>query len=197
MNNTFILFDTEYTAWEGSQQRKWSEAWEHREIIQIAALRVGLNSVMVEEASFNQYILPQRNPQLSAYIRELTGITQEVVDTQGVRFSGAFADFYRFCGEGGFPLFSWGDDPGVLRENCTLNEIAFPAFKAGFFDIRDIFEPAGIATVGYSSGTVWQALGLRFDSAAHDALNDVRSLLVTLAALQEQGRVEPGQLLAP
>jgi len=34
------LWDTEFTAWEGSWQRGWSEDWEHREIISIAAIRV-------------------------------------------------------------------------------------------------------------------------------------------------------------
>ena len=35
----FILFDTEFTAWEGSQNRNWSLCWEHRELISISALK--------------------------------------------------------------------------------------------------------------------------------------------------------------
>ncbi|MBE0696439.1 MAG: exonuclease domain-containing protein, partial [Anaerolineaceae bacterium] len=197
MTQKLILFDTEYTAWEGSQQRRWSEAWEHREIIQIAAVRVALSGGMVEEASFNRLVRPQKNPILSEYIRGLTGISQAAVDSEGVPFAEAFADFTRFIGEGAYPLFSWGDDPGVLRENCELGGLPFPVFEGGFHDIRDVLENSGIQTAQYSSGTVWQALELGMDLAAHDALNDVHSLLATLHALEKQGRVDPARLLLP
>ena len=35
-----VVFDLEYTAWEGSMGRCWSEDWEHREIVQIGAVLV-------------------------------------------------------------------------------------------------------------------------------------------------------------
>ena len=38
--DTFIIFDTEFTAWEGSMQRGWSGQNEHREIVQISAIRI-------------------------------------------------------------------------------------------------------------------------------------------------------------
>ena len=189
MAQKVILFDTEYTSWEGSQERRWSEPWEHREIIQIAALQVSLANGMVEEASFNRLVRPERNPLLSAYITGLTGIAQADIDAEGVNFSEAFADFYTFCDEGQHALFSWGDDPGVLRENCHLSGTPFPEFAKGFHDIRDVMEEARVDTALYSSGTVWQAVGLELDLAAHDALNDVRNLLAALQELGRQGRM--------
>lgn len=188
MPEKIILFDTEYTAWEGSQARRWSGDGEHREIIQIAAARVTLAGGLAAEEWFRCYVRPVRNPSLSEYIVGLTGITQSVIDAHGAPFTNAFTDFYQFSGSGRYPLFSWGDDPGVLQENCRLNEILFPEFQSGFHDIRDVFEGAGIATEGYTSGTVWQALGLEDQLPAHDALNDVRSLLATLQALEKQGK---------
>jgi hypothetical protein len=38
--NAFVLFDTEYTAWSGSHERDWSGPGEHRELIQLSAIRV-------------------------------------------------------------------------------------------------------------------------------------------------------------
>jgi len=35
-----IIFDTEYTAWEGAKERNWSGSGEHREIVQIAAVKI-------------------------------------------------------------------------------------------------------------------------------------------------------------
>lgn len=37
---TFIIFDTEYTSWEGSQERNWNGENEFRELVQISAIRV-------------------------------------------------------------------------------------------------------------------------------------------------------------
>ena len=38
--NGFVLYDTEYTSWEGSLQRGWSRPDEHRELVQLSAIRV-------------------------------------------------------------------------------------------------------------------------------------------------------------
>ena len=63
----FVVFDTEFTAWEGSMQRQWSEPWEHREIIQIAAVKVQASSTNVRiTETFNELVLPVINPTLSA-----------------------------------------------------------------------------------------------------------------------------------
>ena len=195
MTHNILLYDTEYTAWEGSQSRRWSEPWEHREIIQIAALRVCLEDGMAVEASFARFVRPQCNPILSDYIRGLTGITQADVDDRGVPFAEAFADFSEFCEQGQYALFSWGDDPGVLRENCQLSGIPFPEFTRGLHDIRDVMEAGGIDTTHYTSGTVWQALDLEVDLAAHDALNDVHNLLAALREMVRQERVTREELL--
>ena len=38
--DTFIIFDTEFTAWEGSMERNWSGENEYRELVQISAFRI-------------------------------------------------------------------------------------------------------------------------------------------------------------
>ena len=192
LNSQIILFDTEYTAWEGSRARKWSEPWEHREIIQIAAVRVMVDEKLTELDCFDCLIKPKHNPVLSSYITGLTGIQQASVDTRGVGFAEAFAVFYDFCDRGGIPLFCYGDDPVVLRENYALNGLLHPAFPSGIYDIRVLFEQAGIDTRQYTSGTVHQAVAAEFDHAAHNALNDVRSLAVTIRQLMQMGKIGTG-----
>ena len=61
-----VVFDLEWTAWEGSIQRGWSEDWEHREIVQIGAVLVdalagfkSIDSFSFEIKSF--YILEFNN----------------------------------------------------------------------------------------------------------------------------------------
>jgi hypothetical protein len=38
--NAFVFYDTEYTSWEGAMQRNWSGLDEHRELVQLSAIRV-------------------------------------------------------------------------------------------------------------------------------------------------------------
>lgn len=189
MDKQIIFFDFEYTAWEGSQARKWSESWEHREIIQIAAIRVTPENEVVETGCFDCLVKPTHNPLLSPYIRALTGIEQAAVDAHGLSFPSAFAAFRDFCEQGHLPLFCYGDDPAVLIENCALNDMAVPSFPAGIYDIRVTFEQVGIHTRQYTSGTVHQAVGAEFHHAAHNALNDVRSMAATIRHLKNTGRV--------
>ncbi|GAB2687768.1 exonuclease domain-containing protein [Aliiglaciecola aliphaticivorans] len=93
-----VLFDKEFTAWHGSKQRNWSENWEHRELIQIAAVKIRMTrdsaSIL---ASFNELIRPTINPQLSDYITNLTGIEQAMIDEMGVDFASALKQFHLFC----------------------------------------------------------------------------------------------------
>jgi inhibitor of KinA sporulation pathway (predicted exonuclease) len=192
LNSQIILFDTEYTAWEGSKARKWSEPWEHREIIQIAAVRVDVEKRMTELGYFDCLVKPNHNSILSPYLIALTGIQQAAVDTRGLCFADAFASFYAFCNQGHIPLFCYGDDPAILEENFSLNNMDPAAFPAGMYDIRVMFEGAGIDTKQYSSGTVYQAVGAEFDHAAHNALNDVRSLAVTIRQLARMGQIGTG-----
>ncbi len=109
MDNTIILFDIEYTAWEGSKARKWSEPWEHREIIQIAAIKMASGEGAAETGCFDCFVRPKHNPILSPYITSLTGIQQAEMDTQGIGFPEALAAFYTICGQGQNPLFCYGE----------------------------------------------------------------------------------------
>ncbi len=190
MDHTIILFDIEYTAWEGSKARKWSQPWEHREIIQIAAIKMALGEKVVETGCFDCLVKPKCNPLLSPYITSLTGIQQSEMDAQGVGFAEALAAFYTFCEQGRSPLFCYGEqDPLVFDENYVLNNLGPPAFPAGMHDICLILEQAGIDTRLYTSGTVYQAVGIEFNLAAHNALNDVRSLALTLRHLIKIGKI--------
>ena len=191
MNNHIILFDFEYTAWEGSKARNWSEPWEHREIIQIAAIRVAVENGVSEIESFDCLVHPKKNPRLSAYITALTGIEQAVLDARGRTFPEAFAGFYAFCEQGQIPIYCYGDDLSVLVENCAIHDMPLASFPAGMFDIRAIFEQAGVNTQPHTSGTIYQAVGAEFSQPAHNALNDVRSLAVTIRQLTRDGRLGP------
>lgn len=84
----FVLWDTEHTAWEGSNARRWmgfipgTRQRERREVIQVSALRVVWDAERSElhpNGSLRIFVRPTLNPTLSAYVMKLTGITQAEV----------------------------------------------------------------------------------------------------------------------
>ena len=102
----FVIFDTEYTAWEGSRERNWSRPHEKRELIQIGAIKVARASGQYQEiGAFSVFIQPIFNPQLSRYVQDLTGILQSQVDAQGLNFKIALQQFFEFTHQGRLPVF--------------------------------------------------------------------------------------------
>ncbi|TRY33257.1 exonuclease domain-containing protein [Aliiglaciecola sp. M165] len=176
-----VLFDTEFTAWEGSKARNWSQDWEHREIIQLAAVKLRFeHDKATIAATFNEVVCPKFNSDLSEYIVQLTGITQKIVDEMGVDFSSAISLFHDFCHKGSLRTFSWGDDMSVLDENCALNNIAVPDFASGFANLQRIAKKLNVSGCDQSSGNLAKFHRLDLQGHQHNALFDVRSTVMAI-----------------
>lgn len=173
-----VVFDTEYTAWEGAEARGWNHPGEHREIVQIGALILETGAFSVRD-TFLLYVRPKVNPRLSDFFVQFSGITQEKIDAEGVPYPEVLARF--FAWSRGLSLYSWGNDLGVMAENAALVGIPFP-FSQEDSDVRPYFAAGGIMTAGYHSSTIPRAFGEE-PPAAHDALNDARSVAEALRAL--------------
>ena len=178
----FVIYDTEYTAWEGSLERNWSDPGEHRELIQLGAIKVELDSDGFEQKeSILMCCKPSINPILSDYIQNLTGISQDQILNEGVPFETLSIEFFEFCETGTLPIFSWSrTDDQVLRENYGLNQITFPNFSQGFYDARNIFISFGIDVRGTCSGEISQHLGITVPGQVHNAFHDAMSIFEAL-----------------
>tara|TARA_X000000950_G_scaffold278836_1_gene370440 strand:- start:302 stop:886 length:585 start_codon:yes stop_codon:yes gene_type:complete len=180
----FILFDTEFTAWEGSQERNWSLEWEHRELISVSALKVELkeNNLSIIE-KFNCLIIPSINYRLSDYIMNLTGIKQVDIEKDGISFKKFIEKFYKFSDN--LNLYSYGNDYIEIEENLKLNKIEclkYYNWKERFFDIKIFFKQNSINTENYSSGTVYKHFNIKSEKeiSVHDAEWDTYSLYLTI-----------------
>jgi inhibitor of KinA sporulation pathway (predicted exonuclease) len=190
-SDIFIIFDTEFTAWEGSQKRNWSLCWEHKELISISALKIKKTKNKLEIIDkLNCYIQPRINKQLSTYITNLTGITQNKIDTMGYDFEIVMEKFYTFSKN--LELYSYGNDYSIIQENLDLYKIdidsKYRSWNNSFFDIRFIFQSYGINTSNYTSGTVYKHFNLKpnQDIKIHDAEWDTYSLFLTLVYILEK-----------
>lgn len=180
-NNTHIvLFDTEYTSWEGAMLRNWTGENEHREMIQVGAVRVRTDT-LEEVDSLVLYVKPVINPTLSPFITDLTGVTQEDVDTKGITLAAAIDELDQFTE--GSDLYSWGPDGALMIENCRLLKMNCAIKGTRFFDIRALFTAKGIEAKDYMSSTISTAFGIENPARGHDALGDARGILIALKEL--------------
>lgn len=174
----FVIYDTEYTAWEGSMARGWTGHGEERELVQLGAIKV---RDLEEVDSLLLYVRPVFNPELSDYFTKLTGITQADIEERGSTFTLAYTQFRNWVD--GWPCYAYGLDHEVLQRNHDLLETGQRLSRKQFFDIREYFQAAGIDTEAYMSSTLPEAFGLTPPPHGHDALNDARSILMALKAV--------------
>jgi inhibitor of KinA sporulation pathway (predicted exonuclease) len=181
-----VIFDTEYTTWEGAMERDWSLPHEHRELVQLAAAIVSLPSKTITN-TFNVVVKPRINPVPSQYFTDLTGITAALVEAEGIDFILAYQQFLVWVTER--PCFSYAHpkrliaDAEIFIENLALYDEPETLQPAQFKNIRPVFDAAGVPTEEYNSGKLHQYFNLPIVGQEHNALHDVHSLAESLFAL--------------
>jgi DNA polymerase III subunit epsilon len=155
------------------------------EIIEIGAIRVNRDST--EHDGFQTLVKPEKK--IPKKITELTGITQEMVEREGVDLDKALRDFVEFAGE--LPLVTFNAEfdmaflnaataatqTSSLRRNsvsCALKMArrAWPGRKS--YRLADLARDGGLSTGG-----------------SHRALDDCkRALIVYTAAASKLGRAD-------
>ena len=189
----FILYDLEFTAWPGSRRTNWTTPGEHREIVQIGAVRIAPARGCVETGCFERIVRPRINPVLSPYFVELTGLSQQRVDREGVPFEQALEDFRAFAGDTSTIIAAFGGDAEVLNENCALNRCATTFLPAQMVDIRPfIIRALGLEGEPVSSGELPHRLGYPPAGHPHDALADARALAIALRHIQSESKPPNG-----
>ena len=173
-----VFFDTEFTSWEGSIERNWSEPWESREVVQIGAVAMEAEVENWREVdSFGCLVKPMRNPELSVYFSELTGISQQAVDEKGLELSNALSRFQKFAEGHGGRCFSWGDDVEILEESCDVQGFDWDRRGLTFENVRPLAEKMGTPVAGLQSGMLLDHFGLSTAGHhGHDAICDARSI---------------------
>lgn len=179
------IFDLEYTAWECSMARFWLGPGEFREVVQIGAVRLDADSFAVQ-AEFEVLVRPRFNPVLSTYFENLTGISNEQVQSRGIDFRAAYDRFLAFAGD--CPIAAFGRDEKALEENLRLYGIRDAKALPLFYDLRGWFAVQGVDPRGRHSCEIGPALGVPFVGRAHNALDDVRSLAAVMEVIAARGK---------
>lgn len=181
----FILVDTEFTSWEGSQENNWSKKGEYRELVKISAIKVSNKFKILGKLDI--FVKPKINPILSRYFSKLTGITNKEIQTSGVEFNKAMKQLEEFCEE--LKIYSYGNDKEVVQENIKLSPIKREIdIVDRMYNIEPHFKEKGVDVDKYTSGNLYQAFDLkpRKKEEVHNSTWDVYSLYISLKKLESK-----------
>jgi inhibitor of KinA sporulation pathway (predicted exonuclease) len=180
---TAIVFDLEFTAWEGSMASRWLRPGEYTEVIQIGAAKVDAQSLEVLD-SLNVLVRPRINSEISPYLEKLTGLSNAMLAEDGVDFVEAYRRFLAFGG--GSPVFAFGRDDVILESNFRLyglHDFSLPRYV----NIIPWMAQQGIDPRGMHACDVGPRAGIPFVGHEHDAHDDARSVANGVAALIRKG----------
>lgn len=183
-----IVFDLEYTAWQGSMARRWMAPGEYREVVQIGAVKVDAASFSIRD-EFQILVRPRINAELSDYFVQLTGIGNDVVMRDGIDFPQAYRAYVEFAD--GAPMFAFGRDDLVLKDNLRLYGIADAPALPCHINCVPWLLAQGIETRGAHACDVAKLCSVPFEGRAHDALDDARSVARGIAGLIARGAPSP------
>ena len=175
-----VIFDTEWTSWPGFLESHWNQPGRHREIVQLGAVALVVDDGFREVDSFQILVQPKINPVLSKYFIELTGITQVMVNADGISFPESLTNFTDFAGTEPVQFASFGGDENVIEENCGFYGMQLPPLFSNCIDLRKEFLKLNIIEENWYSSDLPDRLGLAPAGNAHDALADSRAISAAL-----------------
>uniref|UniRef100_A0A7S1FAB9 Exonuclease domain-containing protein n=1 Tax=Noctiluca scintillans TaxID=2966 RepID=A0A7S1FAB9_NOCSC len=177
--------------------------WPAHEIIEFPAVFVNARTRKVD-MEFHRYVRCAENPRLTPFCTELTGITQEDVDS-AERLPVVLQQFQEFLDSHGLvtrrrerspsrPLFvictdgPW-DIRKFLRPEAGRKRLHLEHCWNRWVDVRRTFETRR----GLRCGVVpmLQHMGLAFEGREHSGLDDARNIARILIVLLESGHLEP------
>jgi inhibitor of KinA sporulation pathway (predicted exonuclease) len=187
-----VIFDLEFTAWQGSLQSRWTRPGEYTEVVQIGAVKLDAADLKELDA-FEILVKPRINPELSGYFTTLTGITNERLGAYGVDFITAYRAFVEFAG--GAPIWAFGRDDLIFEGN--LKRYGWTGLPTPpYSNVIPWFQANGVDLAGKHACDVAEAAGTVFDGRKHDALADARGVAAGFKHLIGTGAVNPF-LLSP
>jgi inhibitor of KinA sporulation pathway (predicted exonuclease) len=182
-----VVFDLEFTAWEGSMAHRWLRPGEYTEIVQIGALKVDVD--FVPQESLDILVRPRLNPVLSPYLERLTGITTEEVRARGIDFEAAYRAFVDFVAD--LPILAFGRDDLIFADNLRLFGIKGAPPLPPYANVIPWLGAQGIDMRGLHACDVGPVVGVPFEGHKHNALDDARSVAAGIRALLGRGAKLP------
>ncbi|XP_060951088.1 3'-5' exoribonuclease 1 isoform X2 [Limanda limanda] len=180
------------------------------EIIEFPMVLVSTHTLEIVD-SFQEYVKPQLNPQLSDFCVKLTGITQKMVDDAdpfpavlqrvvtwlqerelGTKYK------YAILTDGAWDMSKF------LNIQCRLSDIRYPQFAKKWINIRKSYGNFyKVPRTQTKLSTMLEKLGLKYEGRPHSGLDDSRNISRIALRMLKDGcqlrvneRMHAGQLLS-
>jgi inhibitor of KinA sporulation pathway (predicted exonuclease) len=183
-----VVFDLEFTSWEGSVARNWAQPNEEKEVVQIGAVKLRAQDLKILD-SFEILVRPRFNSVLSDYFVQLTGITNDALAARAVDFITAYRSLLDFVGDAS--LWAFGRDDVVLAENLKLYGWKQDRTLPEYQNVIPWFAAQGIDLTGKHACDVAETVGAVFKGHKHDALADALGVATGIAKCVEGGAPNP------
>lgn len=110
-----------------------------QEIIEIGAVKLNEHLEIVD--TFDCFVKPEFNYQITSYINKLTGIKSSSA-MNAESFATALKDFEAWMGNGADTrIYSWSDNDLIqLKTECEFKEIPFPKNMKRWLDFQKVFQ---------------------------------------------------------
>lgn len=174
------FFDAEYTALS-EKDRGIQEMIQCAFIIyQIRVVENRIDSMGNEPVIiYKTFVKPTYNKELSDYIKELTGIEQEHIES-GKCFNDVIDDLYSLIRTHKIHhVVVWGPDYALLKSNCSVvacNKIKAACIRNSFIDISHNVSDFLGYDVDISQNKACELLQIKTIEPAHDAYCDAENL---------------------
>ncbi|KAJ8260908.1 hypothetical protein COCON_G00166310 [Conger conger] len=180
------------------------------EIIEFPMVLVNTHTLEIDD-TFQAYVKPEKNSQLSDFCVQLTGITQETVD-KAEGFSSVLQRAVTWLQEKELGTKykyavltdgSW-DMSKFLNIQCRVSGIRYPQFAKKWINIRKSYGNFyKVPRTHTKLSSMLEKLGLQYDGRPHCGLDDSRNIArIALRMLQDgcllrvNERIHAGQLLS-
>lgn len=165
------------------------------EVIELPGVLIDVRTGQVDRArSFHTYVKPWRNPTLTPFCTQLTGITQETVDaaptiTEAIQL---FEKWYRETIPRGAKVIFATDGPwdfkNFIHEHHVLRDhVGLPSIFYEYLDIRTTFAHNLNHGVPIKLDAMLRKMNLRFDGRPHNGFDDAYNIARLAVAMMRAG----------
>lgn len=164
----FLVVDLEATCWQEDSDLS------RMEIIEIGAVMLASKTGPVG-SEFDSFVRPIKQPLLSDFCRQLTGIEQKWIESAKT-FPVVFAQFTDWAGSSPYAFCSWGNyDRKLFEVEFLRHDIQRPASFSCHINLKRAFaEFKGIKPCGMKRAL--QLSGLPLKGSHHRAIDDAKNI---------------------
>lgn len=169
IRDAILVIDLEATCWRGAPPEGMKS-----EIIEIGIAVVDFKTKEILETG--SIIVKPQTSTISEFCTELTTITQEMIDEQGVSFEEACKILTEKFKSNRRLWASWGKyDFDQIHKDCILNKVDYPMGR-DHYNLKPLFSIKHSLGHDLGVGTALEHLEMEFEGIQHRGVDDAKNI---------------------